>query len=81
MCPTRLLIGEPLPFRALDGLGGALRVCNGAFVVAEVKLAEVTLEMFLADMVVHAIDAALHDREVVFDGVCMPKAAAHIFLD
>jgi hypothetical protein len=34
--------------------------------------------MFLADMVVHAIDAALEDRKLSFDCICV-DVAANIF--
>ena len=37
--------------------------------------------MLLADVVVRAGDPALEDTEIVLDGVCMPEAAANVFLD
>ena len=37
--------------------------------------------MLLADMVEMPIDAALEDREIAFDRVCVPEAAANVFLD
>lgn len=37
--------------------------------------------MLLADMVEGAIDAALEDREVAFNRIGVPEAAAQIFLD
>jgi hypothetical protein len=44
-----------------------------ASVVPEIKLCQVPLQMLRADVVIHAINAALHDRKVSFDrvGVCV----------
>ena len=57
-----------------------LRVVNAksfTLVVAKVEFGKIALQVLLADLVVHAVNAALHDREVAFNRVGM-DAAAHI---
>lgn len=50
-----------------------------AVAVAEIKLAQVTVQVSLAEMLVNAINATLQDREKSFDGVRMNEAA-HVFV-
>ena len=74
-------IGQGLAGDALEGFGCTLCVLDGAGVVAEVELADVALEVLRADVLVDASDAALEDAVIVLDGVGVPEAAAHVFLD
>jgi hypothetical protein len=48
--------------------------------VSEVKFGEVAVQVRLADVKIAAVDAALQDREVAFDGIGV-GVAANIFLD
>jgi hypothetical protein len=74
-------VGQALALDAAKRAIGAGRVRDAASVVAEIELADVALQVLGADVVIHAEDAALQDREVALDGVGMPEAAAHVFID
>jgi len=51
-----------------------------AIVIAEVKLTEIALQMFLAHMVIDAIDAAFEDREITLDSIGV-RVATYVFAD
>jgi len=48
---------------------------SGALAIAEAELAKIARQMFFADMMVCAYDAAFQDREETFDGVGMYAVA------
>src|SRR5690606_26889397 len=82
--PVNPPIGQTLSGDAFQNLVGALGILDakaGTFVVAEVVFRQIALEVLFADVVVHAGDAALHDREIVLDRIGVPELAAHVFLD
>lgn len=62
-------IGEPLTFEALESFFSALTIRHLSFVIAKIKLAQVSLKMLSAYVVIDTVDASLEDREVAFDGV------------
>ena len=71
-------IGEALASSLSDDLGGALGIFDAqarAVVIAEIELSEIAMQMSFAAMLVHALHAALEDREEAFDGVGMDFAA------
>ena len=74
-------IGQALALNALGGDGGALEIGDVAGVVSEIELAEVTFQVFGRNPLVVAGDPALEDREIIFDGVGVPKSAAHVFFN
>jgi len=68
----------------LHGFGHALVIVDAqgfALIVALIELSEISVQVLLADMMERAIDAALEDREIALNRVCVPEAAANIFLD
>jgi hypothetical protein len=76
-------IDEALTFRTLDGFDSAHVVINleaSAIVVTEVELTKVALEMFGADVVIGAGDAALEDREIALDRFGV-NVAAHLLIE
>ena len=63
---TRLVIGQPLAFDALERFGGAFRILDAkarAVVVTEIELFEIAMQMRLADRVIDARNSALEDAE------------------
>ncbi len=74
-------IGEALALDALGGDGGMFEIGHMAGVVPEIELAEVALKVFGRNPLVVAVDAALEDREIVFDRVRVEELASDIFLD
>ena len=48
-------------------------------VITKIEFGEITLQVMLADVLVDAIDPALQDRKVAFDGVRM-GIAANVFI-
>ena len=77
-------IGQALADNAFDRLFHAFSIADAkslAFVVTEIVFGQIALQMLLAYMVVHACNAALHDREVAVDGASVPEPAAHVFLN
>jgi hypothetical protein len=67
---SRLFVGQALTHHALNGLSGTLDVRHaqlGPVIVAEIKLAQVALQVRRADVVIHTIDAPLEDREITLD--------------
>ena len=71
-------IGEALAGDHLQGGIGTLGVGQMAVVVAEIELANVALQVLLADVVIDADDAALQDGEVILDRVCVIERLADI---
>lgn len=69
---NRLFVGQALTHHALNGLDGTLNVLHAQgrpLAVPEVEFAQVALQMRGADVVIHAIDAALEDREIALDRI------------
>src|SRR4051794_22826362 len=80
--PMSRSIGEALPNDASQHAIGALYVINtkrDPLVVAEIELREIPFQMLFADVVVHADDAALQDREITLHGVGV-RVAANVLL-
>jgi hypothetical protein len=76
------LIGQSLPNDAAQRAGRTLYIVHtqrDPLVVAEIELSKIPLQVFLADVMIDAIDAPLQDREISFDGVSV-RITAHIFL-
>jgi hypothetical protein len=68
----RLPIRETLADNASDGALSALAIIyanSDPVAIAEVKLCEITVQMFLGTVLIGAFRAALENREVVFNGV------------
>ena len=83
MIATRFFVGQTLTDYALNGFGRTLNVLNaqgGAFIIPEIKLAKVALQVLFGHMMINAIDAALQDGEIAFDGIRM-RVAPNIFAD
>ena len=65
-------IGEALPLDALEDDIGALIIVNAkpdAFVVSEIELGEIALQVLLADVLIDTDDAALDDAEIVLEAL------------
>ena len=77
---TRLPVRPPLAYARLDRKDCAFPICEMAVAVAEIELADVALDMRRADVMIDAGNAALEDREIALDGVCI-NVSAHIFSD
>ncbi len=80
--PMSRSIGQSLADNASQRPVGALYVVNtksDPLVVAEVELGQIPFQMFFAYVMIHADDAALEDREITLNRVCM-SVAANIFL-
>jgi hypothetical protein len=59
-----VLIQEPLPGNTNYSLAGALSIVHAkhhAFIVSEIELSQITLQMCFADVVINASDAALEN--------------------
>lgn len=74
------MVHETLSLGLLEQDIGALAVVQLAGVVAEIELREVAVQVRFRQVVEGAVHAALEDREVAFDGVCVPEAAPDIFV-
>jgi hypothetical protein len=75
-------IGEPLSDDTPERAIGPLYVINyerNPLVVAEVELAQIPLQMLLADVMIDAIDAAFQDREISLDRVGVGVATDILF--
>jgi hypothetical protein len=75
-------IGEPLSDDTPERAIGPLYVINSErnpLVVAEVELAQIPLQMLLADVMIDAIDAAFQDREISLDRVGVGVATDILF--
>ena len=80
---VRPSISQALADDALEQFAGAFGIANAkrrACVVSEIELGQIHRQMFMADMVIHAVDPALEDRKVILGCVHM-RIAANIFLD
>jgi hypothetical protein len=74
-------IGKALPNDAFDRPFGTLHIVNtkaDAIAIAEIELGKISVQVFLAAMLVDALHAALEDRIVAFNGVGV-NFAANIF--
>ena len=63
------MISNALAFAAANSKHGALLIIvtkRNAVIVPEIKFREIAVQMLLAAMLVHALHAALEDREVAF---------------
>ena len=76
-------ISHPLSDDALQRDRRALAIGKakrGAVVITKIKFAEITLQMFLAYVVIDAIDTALEDRKVSLHGIRV-RISANVFVD
>lgn len=76
-------MGDAFADHTAHSLHGPLRIADiehGALVVPEIELGKVPLQILRADMMVHAVDAAIQDREIALDGVRV-RVAPNIFLN
>jgi hypothetical protein len=80
---TSCSIGEALSNNSLDCQFCALRVIYAepdSIAIAEIEFGKVAVQMLLAAMLVDAFHAALEDRIVAFNGVCVDDPT-HVFAD
>jgi hypothetical protein len=66
---TSRSVSQPLADDASDSAFGALDIIHAesdSVAVAEIELGEVTVKVFLANVLVDAINTALQDRKVIF---------------
>jgi hypothetical protein len=80
--PTSRSIGEPLADDSAQCPVRAFQVINakrGPVAVPEIEFGEVPVKMFLADVLIDPIDAALQDREVVLRCIGV-RIAANVFI-
>ena len=64
-------------------LFGALHIVDtqaDSVVVPEIELRDIPFQVRRADVLIGAVDSALQNREVIFDGVRVPEVSADIFL-
>jgi hypothetical protein len=69
-CPAS--ISKALPYDAFDRAIGASDVIDtepDPVRIAEIKFGQIPMQVSLAHVLIDAVDPALHDREVAFDGV------------
>jgi hypothetical protein len=69
---TSRSVSQPLADDATDRALSALYIVHAksdSIAVFEIELGEVTVKMFLADVLIDAIDSAFQDREVIFGGI------------
>lgn len=80
--PTSRSIGEPLALDTAQDIASAFGIvyaeCDPV-VVPEVEFGEVAVQMFLADVLIDAVDAAFQDGEETFRGIGM-GVAANVFI-
>lgn len=80
---VRPSIGKALSNDPLEELRGADFVVHAkarTVGIAEIEFRRVAMKMLIGDMVVDANDAALQDREVIFDCVRVPEMGADVFI-
>jgi hypothetical protein len=80
--PTSRSIGEPLALDATQDIAGTTGIVHAQgdpVVVSEIELGEVAMQMFLANVLVDAIDAAFQDGEETFCGVGV-SVTAHVLI-
>jgi len=84
LCPFfSCFVGQPLSFDALKREVRALRVIDaklGAGIHAEIELGQVTVKMLGVDMLIHADNASLENREKAFKRIGMHVAACPFVL-
>ena len=76
-------IGEPLSDDAFEDLVGTLDIVDSerdSLIVAKVEFGEVTVQMFLAHVLINPVDAALENREVPRCSIGMSIASDVFFL-
>src|SRR5437588_370652 len=81
-CTSRFVSQALAPDAFKGKIGALLHVANARrfpIGVAEIKLAQIALQVRFRDVLVNAIDAVLEDRKVAFNGVGMDRAA-NVFL-
>jgi hypothetical protein len=72
------LIGQPFALEALQRNVGALRIIDAKFrasIHTEIKLSQISVQVLLIHVLIHADEAALEDREEPFQGVGVHIAA------
>jgi hypothetical protein len=77
---VRRSICQTLPDDALHGFFHAHLVGDAkglTFIIPVVELGKISFQVLLADVVVHAVDAALEDRKIPFNRVGV-SIAAHV---
>jgi len=67
--------------RGIDDDIGVTHTKSFALAIAKVTFGQIARQMIGADAAINAQNAALHYREIPFDRICAPKAAANVFLD
>ena len=70
-----------MPTTAFSARFASSKPSADPFVVPEIELPEIALQVVRADVVVGALQPALQDREVALDRVRVPEAAADVLLD
>lgn len=79
---TSRSISQPLADDAPNGTLGPLNVVNAecdTIAIAEIEFGEITVKVFLADVLINAVDATLQDREVIFGSIGR-GVAANVFV-
>jgi hypothetical protein len=80
--PMSRSLSEPLADYAANCAIGALYIVDAErdpVAVAEIEFGEIAVKVFLADVLIDAVDSALQDREVIFGGIGR-DIAANVFL-
>src|SRR5260370_32801824 len=62
---------QSFALRAFQGGNGALSVCTFAMIEAVIEFREIQREVLFAHLMERASDAALQQRELGFNGICM----------
>jgi hypothetical protein len=74
----RRFVPQTLTLCESDQSSRPLAIVYGAIVPNEIKLPEIPMQIFLADVMVHAHDAALYQRKRAFGGIGV-NVAANLF--
>jgi hypothetical protein len=80
---TSCFVSQPLAFGADESGVGTCQIVEAkpfAVVVSEIELGSIAMQVRLADVEIAAVNAALEDREEVFDRIGVPESGAHVFL-
>jgi hypothetical protein len=83
LAPHSFAISESLTDNPAECARGPLRVVNAErdpLIVPKIELGQIPFQVLLADVVIHAIDAALEDRKVTLNRIRV-RIAANIFAD
>ena len=67
------------PLIAISRAFGIVKAERDPIVIAKIELAEIPLQVFLADVMIDAVDAALEDREIALNSVGV-GISANVFL-